>query len=70
MYEVQTREIPDRSILCLKRHVEGEAGAWALGKEFVALFNGRRVPQLEARAGAAFCIHWGEVGEDSDGPPE
>ena len=33
MYEVETREIPSRSILCLKRNVEGEAGAWAFGKE-------------------------------------
>ena len=32
MYEVQTREFPSRSILCLKRNVDGWAGAWTLGK--------------------------------------
>jgi DNA-binding transcriptional MerR regulator len=70
MCEVQTREIPNRSILCLKRNVDGWAGAWALGKEFVALFKERPVPHLEGRAGAAFCIYWGEVSDDSDGPLE
>jgi DNA-binding transcriptional MerR regulator len=70
MYEVGTREIPSRSLLCLKRNVEGEAGAWALGKEFVALFMERSVPRMGGRAGAAFCIYWGEVSDDSDGPLE
>jgi hypothetical protein len=35
MYGVDTREIPSRSLLCLKRNVEGWADAWAFGKEFV-----------------------------------
>jgi len=70
MYEVQTREIPARAVLRLKRNVDGEAGAWALGKEFVALFKDRQVPRMTGRAGAAFCIYWGEVSEDSDGPLE
>lgn len=30
MYEVQTREIPSRALLCLKRNVDGWMGAWAL----------------------------------------
>jgi DNA-binding transcriptional MerR regulator len=70
MYEVQTREIGERSLLCLKRNVDGQAGAWTLGKEFVALFKDRRVPRLDGRYGAAFCIYWGEVSDDSDGPLE
>ena len=70
MYEVATREIPRRSLLCLKRDVQGEAGAWALGKEFVALLKGSALPRLEGQAGAVFCIHWGEVSDDSDGPLE
>jgi DNA-binding transcriptional MerR regulator len=70
MYEVETREIPSRSVLCLKRSVEGVDGAWALGKEFVALFKERSAPRLDGRAGAAFCIYWGEVTDDSDGPLE
>jgi DNA-binding transcriptional MerR regulator len=70
MYEVSTRDIPARSLLCLKRSVDGQQGAWALGKEFVALLRGRLLPRMEGRAGAAFCIYWGEVSDDSDGPIE
>ncbi len=60
-YEVETREMPRRSLLCLKRNVDGQAGAWTLGKEFVGLFKEHPVPRVEGRAGAAFCIYWGEV---------
>ncbi len=38
MYEVATREMPERRVLCLKRNVD-EAGAWALGKEFIAIMR-------------------------------
>jgi DNA-binding transcriptional MerR regulator len=70
MFEAATREIPSRSLLCLKRHVAGETGAWALGKEFVRLLQERAAPRLEGQDGAAFCIYWGEVSDDSDGPLE
>jgi DNA-binding transcriptional MerR regulator len=72
MYEVNTRDIPDRSLLCLKRNVASEQAAWALGKEFVGVLRRRRLPPppMQGRAGAWFCIYWGEVSEDSDGPLE
>jgi len=70
MYGDTTRDIPSRSLLCLKRNVDGEQGAWALGKEFVALLRQRPLPPMRGRAGAAFCIYWGEVNDDSDGPIE
>jgi DNA-binding transcriptional MerR regulator len=70
MYQVETREIPSRHLLCLKRNVEGWAGAWAFGKEFVGLLKERSLPRMEGRAGAFFCIYWGEVSDDSDGPLE
>jgi DNA-binding transcriptional MerR regulator len=70
MYDVETREILSRSLLCLKRTVEGEAGAWAFGKEFIGLLKGRTLPHLEGRTLAFFCIWWGEVNDDSDGPLE
>jgi DNA-binding transcriptional MerR regulator len=70
MYEVETREILGRSILCLKRNVEGEAGAWAFGKEFIGLLKERTLPRMDGISGAAFCIWWGEVNDDSDGPLE
>jgi len=70
MYEVSTREIPDRSLLCVKRNVLGRDRAWAFGKEFIGLLRHYRMPWIEGRAGAFFCIFWGEVSEDSDGPME
>jgi DNA-binding transcriptional MerR regulator len=69
MYEVATREMPERSVLCLKRNVD-EQGAWALGKEFIAIMRERPLPKLEGREGAVFGIYWGEVSADSDGPVE
>lgn len=36
MHEVATREIPARSVLCLKRNVDQD-GAWDFGKEFVCI---------------------------------
>ena len=70
MYEVNTREIPDRSLLCVKRNVAGVDRAWAFGKEFIGLLRRYQLPQIPGRAGAFFCIYWGEVSEDSDGPME
>ncbi len=69
MYEVTTREMPQRSLLCLKRNVD-ESGAWALGKEFIALIRDQRLPRIEGREGAVFSIYWGQVSADSDGPIE
>jgi DNA-binding transcriptional MerR regulator len=69
MYEVGTREMPRRSLLCLKRNVD-ETGLWALGKEFIGIVRDPRLPRLEGREGAVFSIYWGEVSADSDGPVE
>ena len=69
MYEVATREIPERSLLCLKRNVD-QQGAWALGKEFIAVLRERPLPKMNGREGAMFSIYWGEVSADSDGPVE
>ena len=69
MYEVATREMPERSLLCLKRNVH-EQEAWAFGKEFIAILRERPLPKMEGRAGAMFSIYWGQVSADSDGPME
>jgi DNA-binding transcriptional MerR regulator len=69
MYEVATREIPARSVLCLKRNVD-QQGAWAFGKEFIGILRTHPLPHIDGIAGAAFCIYHGEVSEDSDGPIE
>ena len=49
MYEVATREMPERSLLCLKRNVD-EQGQWAFGKEFIAIMRERPLPKIEGRA--------------------
>ena len=69
MYEVASREMPARSLLCLKRNVD-ETGAWALGKEFIGIIRDPRLPRMPGRRGAMFSIHWGQVSADSDGPME
>lgn len=69
MYEVATREMPERSLLCLKRNVD-EQGMWAFGKEFIAILRERALPKIEGREGAFFCIWWSQVIADSDGLTE
>ena len=69
MYEVATREVPERSLLCLKRNVD-QQGMWAFGKEFIAILRERPLPKIEGREGAMFCIWWGLANDDSDGPIE
>ena len=70
MYEVATRDIPARSVLCVKRTVEGIDGTWAFGKEFISILRNHDLPKMDGRAGAFYCIWWGEVNDDSDGPLE
>jgi DNA-binding transcriptional MerR regulator len=70
MNDVNTRDIPERALLCVKRNVPGVDQAWAFGKEVIALLRHYQLPVRPGRAGAFFCIYWGEVSEDSDGPME
>jgi DNA-binding transcriptional MerR regulator len=69
MYEVATRAMPERSLLCLKRNVD-EQGVWVFGKEYIAIFRERPRPKIEGREGASFCIYWGWPSADSDAPLE
>ena len=66
MYEVATREMPERSLLCLKRNVELQE-QWAFGKEFIAILRERPLPKIEGREGAFFCIYWSHPSADGDG---
>ena len=70
MYEVATRDIPARSVLSLKRSVQGIDGVWAFGKEFISILRNHDLPRMDGRSGALYCIWWGEVNDDSDGPLE
>ncbi len=69
MYEVATRTLPERSLLCQLRHVADEQETYALGKAFLAIFKERPQPLV---AGTPFLIliYHGEVSPDSDGPVE
>lgn len=73
MYEVAVREIPERSLLCIKRNVSAQE-RWAFGKAFIGILRelrgSRPRPRIEGREGAFFCIWWGVVSADSDGPLE
>ncbi len=66
MYDVATREMPERSLLCLKRNVD-EQGQWPFGKEFIAILRERPLPKIEGREGAFFCIYWSHPSPDGDG---
>ena len=55
--------------MCLKRHVEGQPGAFGSAR-IVGILKDRPLPHMGGVAGAAFCIYHGEVNEDSDGPIE
>src|SRR6202012_1922782 len=46
VYEVATREMPERSLLCLKRNVDVKR-QFAFGKEFIAILRERPVPKIE-----------------------
>jgi DNA-binding transcriptional MerR regulator len=70
MYEVATRDVPARSVLSVKRSVDGVDAVWAFGKEFISILRNHELPKIDGRAGAFYCIWWGEVGDDSDGPLE
>jgi len=66
MYEVGMREMPERSLLCLKRNVDVQ-GQFAFGKEFIAILRERPLPKIGGREGAAFCIYWSHPSADGDG---
>jgi DNA-binding transcriptional MerR regulator len=66
MHEVGMREMPERSLLCLKRNVDVQ-GQFAFGKEFIAILRERPLPKIDGREGAAFCIYWSHPSADGDG---
>jgi DNA-binding transcriptional MerR regulator len=68
MYEVSVRDVPERTLLCLLRHVRHDE-LFAVGREFIARFR-EGVPRVEGVFGAAFVVYLGEVSQDSDGPIE
>jgi DNA-binding transcriptional MerR regulator len=70
MYQVEVRDIPARSVLCLLRSTPNSEAVWALGKEFIGILRSRDLPRVDGIAGAMFLVYHGEVSADSDGPVE
>jgi DNA-binding transcriptional MerR regulator len=69
-YEVGLRDLPDRQVLTLQRHLHASE-MLTVGKEFLAQFrDDPAVPRLDGVDGAPFLIFYGHVSEDSDGPVE
>ena len=70
MCDVNVRDIPARSLLCLLRHASNHQEVWDLGKEVIGMLKAQPPPRVDGVAGAAFLIYYGEVNQDSDGPVE
>lgn len=68
-YDVGLRDLPDRQVLCLQRHLHASEMV-TVGRQFVRQFWGGTTPALDGVAGAPFVIFYGHVSEDSDGPVE
>jgi hypothetical protein len=70
MYEVAVRDIPERSLLSLMRHLHQDE-VMQTGREFFIHPIARGgVARVEGIAGAPFTIYYAEVSGDSDGPVE
>lgn len=67
MYEVNVRAVPERSVLCLLRHLRWDEFP-ATARDFTGRFAD--VPRLPGTDGSMFIVYHGEVSEDSDGPVE
>ena len=69
MYDINVRDVPARSMLCVLRHADrGEL--LAMGRDLIARLRPVATPRAGDPAGAPFVVFHGEVSEDSDGPAE
>lgn len=67
-YDIQTRTIPERTLLIIGRHLHAsETGAF-FDDAFARLRSAG--PGVEGIAGCPFLVFYGEVSDDSDGPIE
>jgi DNA-binding transcriptional MerR regulator len=68
MYQVAVRDIPQRRLLSLHRHVTPDELV-TLGRDFIIRrMREASVPRVAGIAGAPFVIYHGQVTADSDGP--
>ncbi len=67
-YEIQVRDIPERKLLTISRHLHSNETDAFFDEAFARLRSA--APGLEGIAGAPFLVFYGEISEDSDGPLE
>jgi DNA-binding transcriptional MerR regulator len=67
-YDVQTRIIPERTLLSISRHLHADETDAFFGNAFARLRSAG--PGVEGIAGCPFLVFYGEVSDDSDGPME
>ena len=67
-YDIQTRAIPERTLLSISRHLHPNETDAFFGYAFARLRSA--APGLQGIAGCPFLVFYGEVSDDSDGPIE
>lgn len=67
-YNVQTRNIPERTLLTITRHLHVNETDGFFTDAFARLRSA--APGVSGIAGAPFLVFYGEVSDDSDGPLE
>ena len=67
-YDVQTRIIPERTLLSISRHLHADETDAFFADAFARLRSAG--PGVEGIAGCPFLVFYGEVSDDSDGPME
>ena len=67
-YDIQTRSIPERTLLSISRHLHADETDAFFGDAFFRLRSA--APGVEGIAGCPFLVFYGEVSDDSDGPME
>ncbi len=67
-YDIQTRTIPERTLLSISRHLHAAETDAFFGEAFARLRGA--AAGVEGIAGCPFLVFYGEVSDDSDGPME
>jgi len=67
-YDIQTRSIPERTLLAISRHLHADQTDGFFSDAFARLRSAG--PGITGIAGCPFLIFYGEVSDDSDGPVE
>lgn len=69
MYDVQIRDMPGRTVLCVLRYAHADE-AGPVWRDLIARLRGVAAPPPDDPVTAPFAIYHGWVSQDSDGPVE